>query len=176
MCVCVCVCVCVCACVCVCVHACVCWCIPTQLSLLRMCAYVFLYPCLFPAAYACMLSVFYTYAAALYTYLMLVCPQVIKIWTLYLKELLTKKPDVQEDEDSLLSPRHRPVEEPLLSPADKAEVVHMLTTICALREKHTKSLPPVMINIYQAMALLSLVLKDHGKVGVGVGVGVGIST
>jgi tetratricopeptide (TPR) repeat protein len=89
--------------------------------------------------------------------------QVIKIWTLYLKELLTKKPDVQEDEDSLLSPRHRPVEEPLLSPADKAEVVHMLTTICALREKHTKSLPPVMINIYQAMALLSLVLKDHGK-------------
>ena len=67
-------------------------------------------------------------------------------------------------DDSLLSPRHRVVDTPLLDPADRAEVVHMLTTICTLREKQTKSLPPVMINIYQAMALLHLVLKDHPKV------------
>ena len=72
-------------------------------------------------------------------------------------------------DDSLLSPHHRVVDTPLLDPAERAEVVHMLTTICTLREKQTKSLPPVMINIYQAMALLHLVLKDHHKVCVGGG-------
>ena len=89
--------------------------------------------------------------------------QVIKVWSTHLRHLLTSRPEEPVD-DSLLSPRHQVVDTPLLDPADRAEVVHMLATICALREKQTKSLPPVMINIYQAMALLHLVLKDHSKV------------
>ena len=80
-----------------------------------------------------------------------------------MRHLLTSQPEELVD-DSLLSPRHQVVDTPLLDPADRAEVVHMLATICALREKQTKSLPPVMINIYQTMALLHLVLKDHSKV------------
>lgn len=89
--------------------------------------------------------------------------QVIKVWSTHLRHLLTSQSEEPVD-DSLLSPRHRVVDTPLLDPADRAEVVHMLTTICSLREKQTRSLPPVMINIYQAMALLHLVLKDHPKV------------
>lgn len=96
--------------------------------------------------------------------------QVIKVWSVHLHHLLTSRPEEPVD-DSLLSPRHRVVDTPLLDPADRAEVVHMLATICALREKQTKSLPPVMINIYQAMALLYLVLKDHSKVRLGRSVG-----